>query len=227
MAGKVVASTLRASAGARRSVKISLWLLVAALFCVGVFLAAVLIRSDGNPTRSTAQPVVGEIAPDFALKDVDGREFCLSERAGKTPVVLEFGSYTCPYCMATLEPMKTLARKYDGKIEFVIIYCREAHPGMKMKSMGGVGDLPLLEQTNNREERAERAARFGREMKIPQRILVDEDGDDSIQQRYGEWPNQTIVVDVTGVVRSMANTNPWKLDSFLQENVLKEALDRK
>jgi thiol-disulfide isomerase/thioredoxin len=225
MAAKVVGSTFHASSCPRRSVKFLLWFLVAVLGCGGVFLAAVLIRTGENPTRSTLKPVVGEMAPDFALKDVDGLEFRLSERAGQTPVVLEFGSYTCPYCMATLEPMKTLARKYEGKIEFVIIYCREAHP--EMRSMEATGDLPVLDQTNNREERADRATRFGREMKVPQRILVDEDGEDSIQQRYGELPNQTIVVDVTGVVRSMGNTDPWKLDSFLQENVLKGAFDQK
>jgi thiol-disulfide isomerase/thioredoxin len=159
---------------------------------------------------------VGERAPDFVLKDVEGREYRLSDRMGQTPVVLEFGSYTCPYCIATLEPMKSLARKYDGKVEFVIVYCKEAHPGMKMKSMTGQGDLPILEQTNNRQERVERAARFGREMKIPQRILVDEDGENSIQEMYSDLPNQTIVVDVNGVVRSMGSTDPRNVELLLQ-----------
>jgi thiol-disulfide isomerase/thioredoxin len=169
---------------------------------------------------------VGERAPDFVLKDVQGREFRLSDRTGQTPVVIEFGSYTCPYCIATLEPMKSLARKYNGKVEFVIVYCKEAHPGMKMKSMTGHGDLPVLEQTNSFQERVERAARFGREMKIPQRILVDEDGENSIQEMYSDLPNQTIVVDVSGVVRSMGSTDPRNLDLLLRESLSQAARDQ-
>lgn len=40
-------------------------------------------------------PKVGEVAPDFALKTLDGAErIALSQFAGKQPVVLIFGSYT-------------------------------------------------------------------------------------------------------------------------------------
>ena len=39
--------------------------------------------------------VVGEVAPDFALKSLDGKsETKLSDFRGKKPVVLFFGSYT-------------------------------------------------------------------------------------------------------------------------------------
>lgn len=40
------------------------------------------------------QPKAGEMAPDFALKTVDGEDFQLSEAVAKQPVVIEFGSYT-------------------------------------------------------------------------------------------------------------------------------------
>jgi hypothetical protein len=39
-------------------------------------------------------PLVGEVAPDFTLKTVDGGEFTLSAAYAEQPVVIEFGSYT-------------------------------------------------------------------------------------------------------------------------------------
>ena len=40
-------------------------------------------------------PQLGQPAPDFALLDLDGNTLRLSDLRGG-PVVLEFGSYTCP-----------------------------------------------------------------------------------------------------------------------------------
>ena len=37
---------------------------------------------------------VGEIAPDFTLKDLKGMEITLSQLLADKPVVIEFGSYT-------------------------------------------------------------------------------------------------------------------------------------
>jgi len=39
-------------------------------------------------------PAPGEIAPDFALKDLDGKEVRLASLLAKGPVVVEFGSFT-------------------------------------------------------------------------------------------------------------------------------------
>jgi hypothetical protein len=41
-----------------------------------------------------AHPALGEPAPDFVLRDLEGKEFRLRAWAGKRPVVIEFGSYT-------------------------------------------------------------------------------------------------------------------------------------
>jgi cytochrome oxidase Cu insertion factor (SCO1/SenC/PrrC family) len=40
------------------------------------------------------KPALGEAAPDFVLKDLDGKEFRLQDVLGKKPIVIEFGSYT-------------------------------------------------------------------------------------------------------------------------------------
>jgi peroxiredoxin len=37
-----------------------------------------------------ATPVVGDVAPDFTVKDVDGRELALSKLVERGPVVVAF-----------------------------------------------------------------------------------------------------------------------------------------
>ena len=50
----------------------------------------------GSPfeTFEATAPKAGDLAPDFALADVDGRTVTLSEATARGPVVLVFGSFT-------------------------------------------------------------------------------------------------------------------------------------
>jgi hypothetical protein len=50
----------------------------------------------GSPfeTFATTTPRAGEVAPGFALTDVDGRPFELSGATARGPVVLVWGSFT-------------------------------------------------------------------------------------------------------------------------------------
>ncbi len=41
-----------------------------------------------------AKPALGELAPDFVLRDLDGKEVRLKNLVGKRPIVIEFGSYS-------------------------------------------------------------------------------------------------------------------------------------
>jgi hypothetical protein len=41
-----------------------------------------------------SHPAVGEVAPEFTLRDVDGKPFRLADEAGRVPVLIEFGSLT-------------------------------------------------------------------------------------------------------------------------------------
>jgi hypothetical protein len=53
--------------------------------------------SEGGPFLSAfvqRKPTLGDAAPDFTLRDVEGKTFRLSQEVGRVPVVLEFGSFT-------------------------------------------------------------------------------------------------------------------------------------
>jgi hypothetical protein len=41
-----------------------------------------------------AKPALGEAAPDFVLRDLEGKELRIKDVVGKQPIVIEFGSYS-------------------------------------------------------------------------------------------------------------------------------------
>lgn len=85
--------------------KCTTWRLAAVLALVG-FIGCSSSRHDsaqsrpdvakGEPAMKKAE--LGKAAPDFALTDLDGKSHKLSDYRGK-PVVLEWFSPACPYCV--------------------------------------------------------------------------------------------------------------------------------
>jgi hypothetical protein len=62
-------------------------------------LAGCIVRLESWLTSAPAAtpapwPGVGDPAPDFLLKDLEGRPFHLRDWLGRTPLVIEFGSFT-------------------------------------------------------------------------------------------------------------------------------------
>src|SRR6478736_4462176 len=53
------------------------------------------------------------LAPDFTLRDREGKTFRLSEHRGRV-VVLNFWSITCPPCVEELPTLETLAHVAEG-----------------------------------------------------------------------------------------------------------------
>ena len=54
------------------------------------------------------------IAPDFSLKDLQGKTFKLSKYSGK-PVLLFFGTTWCPSCRAEIPAYKNIYATYSQK----------------------------------------------------------------------------------------------------------------
>jgi thiol-disulfide isomerase/thioredoxin len=191
---------------------------------VALFLAAAAVFAVQEWMRPPAvdydhlKPAVGEPAPDFVLKGLDGEDYRLSDHLGKAPAVLEFGSATCPYCVTAAEGMDELARKYKGKAEFLFIYCKEAHPDQPGgRTLDGKEELPALPQTHGGEERARRAESYCSLKQPAAHVLVDVDGPGSVQDLYGGGQNQLVMIDERGrVALKQTTANPHQLDEFLK-----------
>lgn len=77
-----------------------------------VFLLAIFAAS--GCTKSEAPAVEGSLAPDFTLKDLNGRPVQLSSLKGKV-VLLNFWATWCPPCREEIPSMMRLNQAMQGK----------------------------------------------------------------------------------------------------------------
>ncbi|QUR67757.1 deiodinase-like protein [Mycobacterium spongiae] len=128
---------------------------------------------------------VGDPAPDFAARRLDGTEVRLSDFRGR-PVVLETGSVSCPQYVSRVTQMNALAYRFPDVV-FLVLYVREAHPG---------GHISAHRTADDKNAAARIAVSEEREGRV---ILVD-DVEGSAHHDYGCMPNTVHVIDAKGTV---------------------------
>ncbi|MHB1160860.1 MAG: TlpA family protein disulfide reductase [Chloroflexota bacterium] len=69
---------------------------------------------SSGATRPDVGPKVGNLAPDFALKGLDGQTVRLSEMRGK-PVLINFWATWCPPCRQEMPDLEKAYQKYKGQ----------------------------------------------------------------------------------------------------------------
>lgn len=179
--------------------------------------------SSGGPTRRTLikglfrqeigslqpGPAVGETAPEFLLRTVDGSaEVARSGLVGPKPVVLIFGNFTCGPFRGQAGNVEKLFRRYGDRATFVMIYVREAHPtdGWSMESNDGVG--VSLRQPKSYEERVGVARTCARTLDLGMPMLVDT-LDDRVGARYSGMPSRLYLIDREGEVAYKSGRGPF------------------
>ena len=130
-------------------------------------------------------PALGTEAPDFELPDLEGRRHRLVDLRG-CPVVIEFGSYTCPIFCAQVPSMKALALDHSEAF-FLAIYAREAHPG------------EITGRHTSLNAKVEAARRLARDEDLGRTLLVD-DLDGQVHGAYGGAWDPVFVLDGSGQV---------------------------
>jgi thiol-disulfide isomerase/thioredoxin len=147
-------------------------------------------------------PRIGQAAPDFELSDLDGRAVRLSDLRSR-PVVLEFGSYTCPLFSDRVPAMEQLARE-QGEAVFLVIYVREAHPG---ENQGPHRSLA---------EKRSAAHKLALEEALARRVLVDT-LEGATHRAYGGAWNPVYVIGSDGrVVLRQAWNHPADVAAALE-----------
>jgi thiol-disulfide isomerase/thioredoxin len=195
--------------------------LITAACLAGVAVLALLLafivpnrRDRQGPDFSQEKPAVGDPAPDFVLADPERQKFRLAGALGQHPLVIECGSFTCSFCVMAQATREALAKKYQGKVDFVFVYCQEFHPDAPAGStVGATVEGP----TRTWDERAARAKAFRDSQASARRVLVDEDGTRSVGEIYGNRPNPLIVVGPDGqIILKQDFADSVGLDKFLQ-----------
>lgn len=151
----------------------------------------------------TDGPRPGETAPGFRLETLEGTTISLNELRGR-PVVLEFGSYTCPIFCAHIEPMESIAQRHPEAV-FLVIYTREAHPGEAVTAHQTIG------------YKRQAALRLVADEPLRRAVLLD-DLEGTVHRAYGQAWDSTYVIDSGGtVVLRQAWTRPEDVDAVLAD----------
>ncbi|UCE88334.1 MAG: TlpA family protein disulfide reductase [Pseudomonadota bacterium] len=81
-----------------------------------ILLAVVIVLpAIGAPQARETGHRVGQSAPDFALKDLEGRIHSLAQLRKDGPVLLIFWATECVYCHAMLSDFKAAHAEYAGR----------------------------------------------------------------------------------------------------------------
>lgn len=99
--------------------------------------------------------------------------------------------------------MESLARKYSGKVDFYILYVREAHPGENYPAQKSFSDK------TNRAKDLKRLENVGRT------ILIDS-FEGSMHRDYGDRPNSVYVIGRDGIILSRAD---WSDPELLEQQL--------
>jgi cytochrome oxidase Cu insertion factor (SCO1/SenC/PrrC family) len=154
----------------------------------------------------------GDAAPDFDLEALDPEQSAqLSSFAGKKPVVLVFGTYTCPAFRAQSNAIKGLAGMYKKQVEFLLISIREAHPTDGLQMEQNVEEGIFLPSPKSLEEKQAHALKCVRDLNIKFTTLVDT-MDNKLEQAYTAWPIRLYLVGKDGRIAWKGKPGP---DGFL------------
>lgn len=130
----------------------------------------------------------GDTVPPFALATTDGRCFSTADlRQGGRPVVVVFGSRTCPVTESAIPGLKALHARHKASFRFVLVQVREAHPGA------------AIPQPHTAPEKRARAIVLQAHHNVPFEVAID-DLDGTWHRALGARPNSAFVIDPQGVI---------------------------
>lgn len=91
------------------------------------FIGIMLIICAGTALYAqNDQPMLGQQAPSFELKSIDGNNYSLAQLKGKF-VVIHFATTWCPFCNAEAPNLETLYQSYKDKgVQVFIIDVKES-----------------------------------------------------------------------------------------------------
>jgi hypothetical protein len=147
------------------------------------FTRTILINEIKHSTRPSVLKC-GYPAPVFDLEDTERKRQLLSNYKGK-PVLLHFGSITCPLTAGSLDSLNNLYTIWGDKIQFLTILIRQAHPG---------GQYPVY---RTYEQKMIDAERFRESGGIVWPVLCDH-LEGKTHQVYSAMSNPSILIDKFG-----------------------------
>ena len=169
-------------------------------------------------------PRVGQMAPDFELSSVDGSQSVrLSSFRGQRPVALVFASLTCPYFRDEAQALERLYRQYGDRVEFLLIYQREAHPIGVESVPENVADGIAVRSPQSLAERCQACRQASDTLSLTIPSLVDQ-LNDRVAYDYMTDPVRLYLVDATGKIAFQTAQGPWSFRAHDLEQAILASL---
>ncbi|MEO6190277.1 MAG: hypothetical protein ABIO44_07840, partial [Saprospiraceae bacterium] len=151
---------------------------------------------------------VGDTVNDFTLFDLEHRAYSLSEMlADGKPVVLISSSYTCPVFRGKVQEINEVFKKYNDKVNILIVYTVEAHPDIDISPYFGkvhTGGTNIAEGILFRQpiafiDRKKIAAEMLSKIEILPKLIIDGPCNEW-WAHYGPAPNNATIIQPNGQV---------------------------
>jgi tetratricopeptide (TPR) repeat protein len=149
------------------------------------------------------------------------------------PVVLVFGSYTCPKLRGSAADLKRIAEQYRDRVDFRLVYIREAHAEdgseAQWQSTINAREGISLSPARNLAEKREHADLCVRKLNLPWAAVVD-GMDGGAETAYQAWPSRVYVIGRDGRIAFNSRLGefdfrPAELDTALREILAKGGSD--
>jgi len=113
-------------------------------------------------------------APDFTLPTLAGGNVTLSEMEG-TPVVLNFWTTTCPYCVQQLPYLESAAQQGTGKIQVMAVNVGQNSSTIR-KFFGDYEPTMMVPLDTTGQVFASYCQKYGNPGRIPFTLFLDSEG---------------------------------------------------
>lgn len=159
---------------------------------------------------------LNDLAPDFSLPALaGGKTIALSSFRGKSPVVLVFGSYSCPNFRAAAASLRELQKRYGDEAPFLLVYIREAHTAETWESTRNAREGVQMQPAASIAEKQKHASYCIRQLHLAFPAVVD-GMDGAVEKAYAAWPSLAAIIGKDG--RVVYSTRLTELD-YRAENM--------
>lgn len=210
-----------------------------------------IITAPDLSERWRDQLKVGETAPEFTLPLASGSDdakliaqrgkheavskgnsteakgtqktVSLKDLHANKPVVLIFGSITCPPFRRALDGIDDVCHDFRDRAEFLFVYIREAHPDSVLSLVDDKRTTALtkIPQAATSKDRTKAAVACGLTLNLDMPIAVDSI-DNKVGRAYAGWPNRMVVVGTDGKILFASVPSPRGTDAALLRDWLRE-----
>ena len=145
-------------------------------------------------------PQRGDKAPSFTVKKLDsGEEVSLEQLRNNGPILLVFGSYSCPNFRSAAASLNKLYGAYKGQLAFYLIYIREAHSTAEWQSTRNEREGVSISPANTMSERKQHAAMCLRTLHLDFPAALD-GIDGAAEKTYAAWPSRVYLIGREGQI---------------------------